>query len=376
MILLKALKMIGIALLTIIIFVLTIGIFFLNTSPEFGGKPDKAKREIYKKSTHYEDGKFVNLVETSMDMSFGSIVETLSEFIKGNPNGRPNESLPIIEHDSLEIAQNKSKSRLIWFGHSAFLLQMDGKNILIDPMLGKVPAPSPLLGGKRYSNKLAIEINELPQIDAIIISHDHFDHLDYGSIKKLKNKTKDFYVPLGVGAHLLAWEIDSNRIHELNWWDKTTIGNIQLVFSPSRHFSGRGILDRNTTLWGSWILKGESDNIYFSGDGGYGDHFKEIGEKYGPFDFAMMECGQYNEKWQQIHMLPEETAQAAVDVQAKVMMPIHWAAFTLALHDWNEPAIRVSKKAKELNIPILIPKIGASIWLNQIEFQQENWWEN
>ncbi len=372
----KSLKMIGIVILSIVMLILIVGVLFINISPEFGGKPSKDQIESYKKSGHYEDGKFVNLVETNMDMNFKSMVNLFVEFVKGNPNGRPKKDLPVIEHDSLEIAENKSRTRLIWFGHSAFLLQLDGKNILIDPMFGNVPAPNPLLGGKRYSKELPLEIKEIPQIDAIILSHDHYDHLDYGSIQKLKSKTKDFFVPLGVGAHFIEWGIPAENVHEMNWWDETKIGDIKLAFTPSRHFSGRGLTDRNSTLWGSWVIKGVNDNIYFSGDGGYGTHFKEIGEKYGPFDFALMECGQYNVKWQQIHMLPEETAQAALDVQTKVMMPIHWAAFTLALHDWNEPAIRVSKKAKELNLPLLIPKIGASIWLDSLDLNQEVWWKN
>jgi L-ascorbate metabolism protein UlaG (beta-lactamase superfamily) len=150
--------------------------------------------------------------------------------------------------------------------------------------------------------------------------------------------------------------------------------SLKLVLTPSRHFSGRGIQDRNKTLWGSWIIQGSKDNIYFSGDGGYGPHFKEIGDKYGPFDFAMMECGQYNEKWHDIHMMPEETAQASIDVSAKIMMPIHWGAFTLALHSWTDPVERLSKKLKELDQDYVIPKIGESIWLDQPIVDDSNWW--
>ena len=211
-------------------------------------------------------------------------------------------------------------------------------------------------------------------IDAMLISHDHYDHLDHGSIEALNTRTKEFYVPLGVGAHLRAWGIEEDRIHELDWWEEIDHEDLHFAFAPSRHFSGRGITDRFSTLWGSWVIQGSQDNIYFSGDSGYGPHFAEIGAKYGPFDFAMMECGQYNEKWAEIHMMPEETAQAAVDVGAKVMMPIHWGSFVLAMHSWTDPVERVIKKADELHMPILVPMIGEVITMDSIQPSKEPWW--
>ena len=218
---------------------LIIGVIFVNTSPEFGGKANPDEIKSYEKSGHFKDGIFVNEIHTAMDMSFSSIVSTSIDFIKGVKNGRPNKDLPSKKLDSAATADNV-KPRLIWFGHSAFLLQLDGKNILIDPMLGNVPAPHPMLGGKRYQKELPIEIEHLPQIDAILISHDHYDHLDYGSIQKLKTKCKQFYVPLGVGAHFRAWGIDEAQIHEMNWWEETKLDSLFLAFTPSRHFSGRG----------------------------------------------------------------------------------------------------------------------------------------
>jgi L-ascorbate metabolism protein UlaG (beta-lactamase superfamily) len=299
----------------------------------------------------------------------------LKDFIIGVPRRSPEELLPIEHIDSINLVTEKHVDRLIWFGHSSFLLQLDGKNILIDPMLGKTPAPHPLIGVKRFTSELPIKIQELPKIDAIIISHDHYDHLDYESILILKEKTDKFFVPLGVGTHLKAWGIDSTDITEHNWWDETEFLGITLAFTPSRHFSGRGLTNASSTMWGSWVIKGKTKNIYFSGDSGYGPHFKEIGEKYGPFDFAMMECGQYNEKWSNIHMLPEETAQASLDVKAKIMMPIHWGSLALAFHEWDEPILRVIKKSKELNLPITIPKIGEEILLNKIDITLNEWWK-
>lgn len=363
-----------IIIVSIVALLLIVGLLFVNLSPEFGGTPTKAEKERFEKTDHYEDGKFINLTPTSMDMSFGSIVSSLKEFIKGVPNDKPNFNIPIESLDSIDI-ENNIKNRLVWFGHSAFLLQLDGKNILIDPMFGQVPAPHPWLGGNRYGG-LPIEIEQLPQIDLIIISHDHYDHLDYGSIKKLIPKTKQFFVPLGVGAHFRKWGANEKLIKQFDWWDEVSLAEIAFTFTPSRHFSGRGFGDRSSTLWGGWVIKGKDKNIFFSGDSGYGSHFNTIGDKLGPFDFAMLECGQYNEKWAQIHMMPEETAQAGIDVKAKLIMPIHWAAFTLALHEWTDPVERVTAKAAELNLPILVPKIGASIWLQELNPSKEKWWLN
>jgi L-ascorbate metabolism protein UlaG (beta-lactamase superfamily) len=370
---LNAIKMLGLGIIGMII-IAVIGItIFLYTSPQFGGKPSKEEIVKFEETGHYNKGKFQNLIETSMDMSFSNFTGMIKDMIKGNPNTEPKFDLPVIHVDSINI-DTTHENRLIWFGHSAFLLQMDGQNILIDPMLGDCPSPHPLVGRKRYNKELAIEIDQLPQIDAIIISHDHYDHLDYPSIKKLKDKTAHFFVPLGVGAHLRSWGVKDDKIEELDWWNETTLANIQFVFAPSRHFSGRGIADISSTLWGSWVIIGSKQKVYFSGDGGYGAHFTEIGEKYGPFDFAMMECGQYNKRWSEIHMFPEQTAQAAYDVKARIMMPIHWGAFTLSLHDWNDPVKRVIKKANELEVPITVPMIGQSISLDKVSAQIEEWW--
>ncbi len=373
----KIIKYFIYSILSLILILIVLIMAFVKISPQFGGKHSKSDLVRYEKSGNFIKGKFQNLIETDLDMDFLKLVRITKKFITGVPNQKPSYKLPQEKVDSTELVrhiQSLAPTRLIWFGHSAFLLQIDGKNILIDPMLGSVPSPHPWLGKGRYNKELPIEIEKLPKIDAIILSHDHYDHLDYESIKKLEGKTEAFYLPLGVGAHFKAWGTDESKIHELNWWQEIKLDNILLAFTPSRHFSGRGLSDRYSTLWGSWVIKGQKDNIYFSGDSGYGPHFKEIGEKYGPFDFSMVECGQYNEEWAYIHMMPEETAQAAVDLKSKIFMPIHWGAFTLALHTWNDPVIRVSKKAEELKIPIITPKIGQEIYINKTEGYQERWW--
>ncbi len=372
----KIVKIIALTIGGFILLVVIGGVIFVKISPEFGGKHTLIDVERYSKSTNFKKGQFENLSSTNMDMSFGETMETLADFIKGTQNAKPDFELPVEKVDSLNWEQNDSTNRLVWFGHSSFLIKLDGKNILIDPMMGKVAAPHPWLGVDRYSTELPIEIEKLPKIDAVLISHDHYDHLDYGSIRLLKDKVNQFMVPLGVGAHLKEWGIEDHRIQEFDWWQKTTYEHIGLVFTPSRHFSGRGLTDRFSTLWGSWVITGETKNLYFSGDGGFGDHFKEIGEKFGPFDFAMMECGQYNENWADIHMMPEETVQASLDVNTKVSMPIHWGAFTLSMHSWTDPVERFTAKSKELNLAYFVPKIGEEILLGTLKSKSGVWWKN
>lgn len=370
----RTLKMIGTTILSIILLLTIIVILFLNISPQFGGKATKEQKTLYAKSENYKDEKFVNKNEVQLDMSFRDMRKSLLGYIKPIPKTSPKENILVEKIDSLNIVKHKDSTRLIWFGHSAFLLQMNNKNILIDPMFGNVPAPHPMLGSKRFSKELPIEIEKIPQIDAVLISHDHYDHLDYGSIQKLKDKVNMFYTPLGVGIHLQEWGIEKERIIELDWWQETTFDGLIFRCTPAQHFSGRGLTDRTKTLWCSWIIQSESENIFFSGDSGYAPHFKEIGEKYGPFDFAMMECGQYNEMWSEIHMLPEETAQAGLDVKAKRIMPIHWGAFKLAMHSWTDPIERVTKKAKELNIDIVTPRIGKPIYFTESDNLNDKWW--
>lgn len=369
--------MILLSILGLVALIVLVATLFINLSPQFGGSISEENKQKYAKVSHYEDGKFVNPIPTSMDMKFGDIISLMGKYIKGNAKDKPSGQLPVEKVDSLDIVNRPVElTRLTWFGHSAFLLEIEGKNILIDPMLGDSPSPLPVLGTKRYSKELPIAIEKLPKVDAVIISHDHYDHLDYESIQKLKGKVSAFFVPLGVGAHLIEWGVSSDSIHEMNWWDETTYEGLTLVSAPARHFSGRGLFDRFNTLWCSWVIKGAKDNIYFSGDGGYGSHFKEIGDKYGPFDLAMMECGQYNKLWADIHMMPEETAQAGVDVNAKVVMPIHWGAFTLALHDWTDPVDRIEVKANELQLPLTTPKIGEPIVLQDTLQATTAWWKS
>ncbi len=372
----KIIRVSYIILSLITLLIITV-VLFINLSPQFGGLASKQQQELFSKSKHYKDGKFLNNGGIKMEMSLKDSFKAMWILFKSNSKAEPNKNIAVQKVDSISIANYNSKTRFIWFGHSTFLLQIKGKNLLIDPMFGDVPAPNPLLGNKRFSNELPIEIEKLPSIDAVLITHDHYDHLDYESIQKLKDKVKLFFTPLGIGIHLLKWGVEKERIIELDWWEEIKFDDLTIRCTPAQHFSGRGISDREKTLWCSWIIQSDDENLFFSGDSGYASHFKEIGEQYGPFDFAFMECGQYNNLWPLVHMLPEETAQAGLDIKAKKMMPIHWGAFKLASHSWTEPVERISKKAKELNVDLVIPKIGEiiEIGLNDSE-EIYPWWRN
>ncbi|NAS11501.1 MBL fold metallo-hydrolase [Poritiphilus flavus] len=361
----------------LLLLVLVTSILFIKFYPTFGGDLSDERKSKYTGSNQFKNGVFANTSkDVPKDPSFSEMLTmTRKFFFTKVENGTPEKQIAVKEIDSMDLATNHTKTRMIWFGHSAFLLQMEGKNLLIDPMFGDVPAPHPWLGARRFSDKLPIEVAKLPKIDAVLISHDHYDHLDYGSIRELKEKVDVFYVPLGVGVHLEAWDVPKTSIVELDWWQEVTFKDLQFACTPAQHFSGRKFSNRQSTLWSSWVIKSSTESIFFSGDSGYSTHFKEIGEKYGPFDFAMLECGQYNKMWPDIHMFPEETAQAGVDVRAKLIMPIHWGAFKLALHSWTDPVTRVIKKAEELNIPVLTPEIGAPIELGFTGQNGVKWWE-
>lgn len=341
---------------------------FTWLSPQFGESPSGEHLELISKSPNYGKKGFENLISTYM-AGFGEMLGKLPQML--NRKGRePNTPLPT-RFESLSPVISEDVT-ITWFGHSAFLIESGDKRILIDPMLGEVAAPV-AFGAYRFPNKQPIPIDELTDIDVILISHDHYDHLDYPSIKRLKENTKHFVVPLGVGSHLQSWKVAKDDITELDWWESASIDSLRFTAAPARHFSGRGITDRDATLWASWVLEIGGKKLFFSGDSGYGPHFKAIGERFGEIDFAMMECGQYNESWAMLHMMPEETVQAGIDVNAKIIMPIHWGGFNLALHHWTEPIDRFIKKAQEMNVNYAHPIIGQEFTIDG-EIPKEEWW--
>ncbi len=340
---------------------------------QFGGKLTPQLKEKYSHSKQWDGKKFLNLEDTTMDISPLKIPKLVyQQFFK--KQGRiPKQNLPIIPLNEKAFLNPSKKVKFIWYGHSVVLLRIANKTILIDPMLGENAAPISPFGMKRFSKNTLDLITHFPEIDLILLSHDHYDHLDLDSIILLKTKVKQFYVALGCGRHLEKWGIPETIIKEFDWWNTANFEGIDITFTPTRHFSGRGLTDRAKSLWGGWAIKNVVENIYFSGDSGYGNHFKTVGEKLGPFDFAFMECGQYNDNWRQIHMFPEESVQAAKDVNAQLIMPVHWAGFALAQHHWKDPIERFSKACKTLDQAFTTPPLGALIDLSESAHATANW---
>lgn len=316
----------------------------------------------------------MNLEETTMNVNLLSLPKLLYKQFFETKGRQPKSPIPVEPFEKEVFLADSDRAKFIWYGHSVVLMRINGKTILIDPMLGPDAAPIAPFKSKRFSDNTSSLIEQFPDIDLVLLTHDHYDHLDLASMELLIPKVKEFYVALGCKRHLTKWGVNEKLIKEFDWWDNTNFEGIEITFTPTRHFSGRGLTDRAKSLWGGWVLKTEKENIYFSGDGGYGEHFKEVGEKLGPFDFGLMECGQYNENWHQIHMYPEEAIQAAMDAKVTKVMAVHWAGFTLAQHSWKEPIERFTREAQEQNLSYMTPKIGEIIdYSNEIK---DLWWEN
>lgn len=360
--------------LSIIIVCALVGLFIMNVS-SFGTRPGKDEKLAFATSKQYnkDKGIFENrrkaLIAQVRKRSMSWKV--LKEWLRSGEDRIPREPLPEVRPDLTEFLKKSDELKAIWFGHSSFLLNVDGKLILVDPVFGNSAAPFNFLV-QRFQRPV-LELSELPEIDYILISHDHYDHLDMTSIKFFIDKQVKFITPLGVGSYLKGWGIKATRIIEKDWWQSEKFGDIEFIAAPAQHFSGRDGIHDNETLWASWIIKSNNHKIYFSGDSGYDIHFKEIGEKYGPFDVAFLETGQYNESWKEVHMLPEEAVEAYKDLKAKRYFPVHWGMFELALHAWYEPVERLLNLSKDNDIELVIPKIGQITYMNR-DIKLKKWW--
>lgn len=285
--------------------------------------------------------------------------EVMYDFFFKNQDAKPTKKLPEAPPLLAELQQKSQAARFIWFGHSTLLLDIDGLRLLIDPVFSNHAFPLPLLI-KRFQAP-ALALTQIPDIDAVLISHDHYDHLDYDSIQQLKDQNIEFFTPLGVNAHLEAWGVAANKIHSLDWWQSLNFNGLQLTAAPAQHFSGRSFGKRNQTLWCSWAIKGQQQNLYFSGDSGYSPHYQAIGQRLGPFDLTFLENGAYNKDWYSMHQFPEQVIQAQQDLRGNWLVPIHWAMFDLSLHPWYEPIERLSALAKTADIILVTPQLGALV---------------
>ncbi len=338
----------------------------------FGKNPSKERRAKYLSLSNYKNGKFQNIENTAFFTGKGSILSAIWERMKMPPDASPKNEIP---HQFTDIkALDSTENVLIWLGHSSYFMQIDGKRILIDPVLCGNASPFTWMS-KNFAGSDVYKVSDMPAIDFLFISHDHWDHLDYQTVEVLKNRTKKVICGLGVGQHFEYWGWSNKQIEEHNWGDTVDLGNgFQVDFTTARHFGGR-TYKRNATLWTSFVLTTPSFRIFLGGDSGYGTHFKEIGEKFGSFDLAILECGQYNEKWEMVHSFPEETVKAAIDLNTKCFLPVHHSKFLLAQHAWFEPLERVVAAAETNKTPILTPMIGEKVKLENL-LQQSfcQWW--
>lgn len=361
--------------LFLVMFAASISIFLLYAA-RFGSRPSKEDQTRFEASAQYDKAKriFQNqdheaFARMNNRMSIGTMFKLQTQSVE---ESSPEFPLPSVKPDIQKFLELSPSVKAIWFGHSTLLFNIDGKTILVDPVFSNYASPFSFII-KRFQPP-ALSLAELPPIDYIVISHDHYDHLDINTIKHFVKSKTLFIVPLGVGSHLKGWGIDGARITELDWWQKHEASGLSFIATPAQHFSGRSLTDRNKTLWSGWIFQNQSQKIFYSGDSGYGAHFKEIGSKYGPFDAAYIDIGQYNELWPEVHLPPEQALQAFLDVNARSLVPVHWGAFVLAKHSWYEPVERMSQLTAEKKIKFLTPQLGEPIAISP-DTKTSQWWK-
>jgi L-ascorbate metabolism protein UlaG (beta-lactamase superfamily) len=346
---------------------------YVAWAPKFGKIPDGERLKRIELSPNYIDGEFRNLESTEVLTGNKNHLSMMFEFLFAKRERlRPSAKLPTVKTDLKALDANTDL--VVWFGHSSIFLQINGHRILIDPVFGDNAAPFFFLN-KAFEGEYSFTIQDLPEIDYLIISHDHWDHLEYRTMAALQAKVKSVVCPLGVGSHLEYWGFDPKRIHEGDWNDSVKLASSLTVhILPARHFSGR-FLKRNKTLWAAYMLETPDRRIFFSGDTGYGRHFSEIGRKFGEVDLAILENGQYDPNWANIHMFPEDTARAAEDLKAKAVLPIHLGRFSISNHTWDDPFRRIYSASLDKNFRLLTPLTGEVVYLDDADRKYERWWE-
>ena len=365
-----------------ILLVAAVGAFYISTDNllQFGGRPNGNRMDRIRRSSAFNGEKFANVGDSALVQFEKNMGKMLTRWLCEKGERRPESDLPIVRLDKSSFADAPVGGlRVTWLGHATFLIEIDGKRILADPVWSNRVSPSSLVGPARF-HPVPIAIDDLPRLDGVIISHDHFDHLDKETVENLAKTGVRFYVPLGVGTHLLKWGVSLDQIREFDWWEGTTeIEGLTLVATPARHFSGRGVSDRNSTLWSSWVISGPKHRVYFGGDSGMFDGYTEIGRKYGPFDVNLLPIGAYADfggdrgMWKAIHLNPEEAITANRMLGGGLLIPTHWGTFNLAFHDWFEPANRLVKAANASGVTVAIPRPGQLV-IPSTPPVVEHWW--
>jgi L-ascorbate metabolism protein UlaG (beta-lactamase superfamily) len=329
---------------------------------------------LYQHSDHFNGKIFLNPVPTDV-MVKGSFGRVLRQYLKGHSGRVPAKPLgPFSIDEKIYDEGPAGDVRVTWLGHSSTLIEVDGCRLLTDPLWYNRVSPFTKVGPKRFfANPLPLD--QLPKIDYILLSHDHYDHMDKSSLLNLTKRNIPVITMLGVGQRLIRWGVPKELVTELDWWQSVPLQNdLTVTAAPARHFSGRWLTDRFRTLWGAFAIAGPHHKVFFGGDSGYFEGFKEIGERLGPFSVTMLEIGAYNQEWESIHMGPENAVQAHVDLNGTLLMPLHWATFNLALHPWKEPVIRLIREAQNRNVSLLLPAPGqAREWSNGA--LNSEWWK-
>lgn len=367
----RKLKKIMISLLIFIVLLAAGTSMFLNQS-QFGRAPSGERLERIKQSPHYKNGRFDNINNTPQLAEDTSMPEVMFRFLFGKKeNLKPKQKFSFKKSDLKNL--DPTENFYVWMGHSSYFIQIDGKKILVDPVLSGSASPVSFTT-KAFAGTDLYSTDDIPELDYLIISHDHWDHLDFETVTKLKSKVKQVITGLGTGEHLEYWRYDPNTIIELDWHENADLGDGYKVYcETARHFSGRG-LKRDQAIWASFVFETPKQKIYIGGDSGYDDHFKKIGDKFGGIDLAILENGQYNKDWRFIHFMPGENIRAMKDLKAKRMIPVHNSKFALAVHSWFEPLDNMMKLNTE-NLRIITPEIGQKVYWEDDSIIYPKWWE-
>ncbi len=372
----RLLKVSGIAVAVLVAVACAIGAAALNFWPPFGGSLQGDRAARAHASPQFRGGHFENVVPKT-PMTNAVMVDLLKRQFSGNEMRTPPPKCPPVVRLAPENFKDRPAPglRAIWFGHASVYLEIDGARVMTDPVLSDYASPFPGIGPKRF-HPPPVALEALPKIDAVVISHDHYDHLDVATVRRLAQSGAHFFLPLGIGAHLERWGVPGAQFTELDWWQSADIAGLKLTSTPARHYSSRALRDGNATLWSSWSIAGPAHRVYFSGDTGFGDHFREIGERLGPFDLSLVKIGSYGpgQGWLDIHMDPEEAVKAHVAVKARRMLPVHWATFNLAFHAWDEPIKRALAAGRQHGIDLVTPRIGEAVAAGAT-FTSASWWE-
>ncbi len=354
-----------------LVLLLALAIFLFMQHPMFGKLPKGERLETIRKSANYKDGEFKNQSPTQTLVSDKSKARALLDFLFVRVRDLyPSGKLPTIKTDLKKL--DRGEDILVWMGHSSLYLQISGKRILVDPVL--VSASPVSFANKAFAGTAIYDPEDMPDIDYLILTHDHWDHLDYHTMLRLKNRVGKAICPLGVGTHLEYWGFDPTAITELDWNDQLPLEGIMLTALPARHFSGRG-LSSNHSLWAGYMLQSALGNIYLSGDTGYDTHFKKIREQFGTIDLAILENGQYNEDWRYIHVIPEDLVKAVEDLQPKRLMTIHNSKYALGRHAWYEPMDKIEEASRAHSFHLITPMIGEPVMLKDSTQVFTKWWK-